>query len=464
MQWAVCTQSKQKHANGFTIVELLIVIVVIAILATISVVSYTNIRSRATAATLQGDLATAAKVLENDRTNSDTNDYPLTLAAANNGKGITASNGAGYQYTVDNASSPKSYCLTGAKGSQTFYVDQGGIVSSGVCPGQVAPADNGAVVTTFAGSGNGANVDGVGLNAQLWNPRGLAIDSGNTLYVADTFNNTIRKITPAGAVTTIAGSSQGYTDGTGTNARFYNPQGIVLDASGNMYVTDRLNDRIRKITPAGVVSTLAGSTQGYADGTGTAAQFFNPGGITIDTSGNLYVDDTYNHRIRKITPAGVVTTLAGSTRGYADGTGVSAQFYNPAGLTIDTSNTLYIADATNARIRKVTASGVVTTLSGSTEGAFDGTATTSKYNYPFDLSRVLSDGTMYVSDKFNHRIKKVNANTGTSITVAGSAQGYANGTGTNALFSNPSGVVIDSTGALYIADTSNNRIRKIQLP
>ena len=172
--------------------------------------------------------------------------------------------------------------------------------------------------------------------------------------MVDSFNNRIRKIDISGNVTTIAGSIQGYADGQGTAALFYNPCGITIDSSGNLYVADSENHKIRKIDTSRNVTTIAGSSRGYADGQGTAALFYNPYGITIDSSGNLYVTEGANHTIRKIDTSRNVTTIAGSSRGYADGPGTAALFSIPSGITIDSSGNLYVADSQNNRIRKIT--------------------------------------------------------------------------------------------------------------
>jgi sugar lactone lactonase YvrE len=304
-------------------------------------------------------------------------------------------------------------------------------------------------VTTIAGS-TGGFADGIGTAAKFNSPDGIAVATDGTIFVADTGNNCIRKITATGVVTTLAGSTQGFADGTGTAAKFYAPRGLTVDTAGNVYVADTQNNRIRKITPAGVVTTFAGSgTQGFAEGTGTAAKFNWPQGLSVDASGNIFVADTGNIRIRKITPAGVVTTFAGSTAGTADGIGTAAQFDSPQGLAIDGTGTIFVADSYNNRIRKITAIGMVTTLAG----------TVGQFYYPHSLA-VDASGNLFVADTDNYRIRKITA-TGEITTFAGSTGGFADGIGTAAKFNEPAGIAVDTDGTIFVADRSNNRIRKI---
>ena len=328
------------------------------------------------------------------------------------------------------------------------------------------------VVSTLAGSpGNPGTADGTGSAARFFNPTGIAVDGAGTVYVADSHNHTIRKITPAGVVTTLAGAPgiAGFSDGTGGGALFNFPGGLVVDGAGNVYATDTGNSVIRKITPAGVVTTLAGAgmlpSQGSVDGTGANARFNTPHDTAVDSSGNVYVTDALNHTIRKITPAGVVTTLAGQTgiRGSADGVGTAAQFDAPNGLTVDSSGNVYVADTNNCTIRKITPAGVVTTLAGSpsVSGSADGTGGAATFFTPGDVA-VDSGGNVYVADTGNYIIRKITP-AGVVTTLAGQAgvQGITDGTGTAALFVTPTGLTIDSNGNLYVPDPSDDTIRKI---
>jgi len=324
-----------------------------------------------------------------------------------------------------------------------------------------------AAVTTFAGSTTSGSTDGTGTSASFYYPAGITTD-GTNLYVADRMNHTIRKIViSTGVVTTIAGSTtSGSTDATGTSARFYYPYGITTDGT-NLFVADTYNYTIRKIViSTGVVTTIAGSalSSGSTDATGTSARFYNPRGITTDGT-NLFVADDSNHTIRKIViSTGVVTTIAGSagTSGSTDATGTSARFYNSTGITTDGTN-LFVADYGNYTIRKIVIStGVVTTIAGSTtSGSTDATGTSARFYYPFGIT---TDGTnLYIAEQNNHTIRKIVISTGVVTTIAGSAglTGSTDATGTSARFNYPQGISTDGTN-LYVADHWNHAIRKIQ--
>ncbi len=313
-------------------------------------------------------------------------------------------------------------------------------------------------VTTLAGSTQGF-ADGTGTMAQFTSPSGVAVDGSGNVFVADSDNHKIRKISPSGLVTTVAGSTQGFADGMSNTAQFNTPNGVAVDVSGNIYVADTENQKIRKISPAGSVTTLAGSTLGFKDDEGTAAQFHLPYGLTVDGSGNVYVADVGNSRIRKITPAGVVTTFAGGKEGYADGTGTSAQFDRPFSVALDKSGNFYVSDRNNNRIRKISSAGVVTTLAGSTLGFADGIGISSQFYFPFGVAVDLS-GNVFVADRDNHKIRKIDPNN-LVTTLSGSVRGFADGTGSLAQFNYPSSVAVDASGNVYVADQFNNKIRKI---
>lgn len=298
-------------------------------------------------------------------------------------------------------------------------------------------------------------------------PTAVATDAAGNVYVADTANQTIRKITPAGAVSTLAGLTgvSGSADGTGNAARFYNPYGIASDSAGNLYIADTFNHTIRRITPAGLVTTLAGSAgnPGSADGPGGSALFAGPQGIAVDSAGNVYVADSLNQTMRQITPSGIVSTLAGlaGSSGSADGTGSAARFLAPQSIAIDGSNNLYIADSGNNTIRKMTLGGVVTTFAGQAgvNGSADGPGSTALFIYPQGLT-VDSSGNVFVADSGNDLIRKITPAT-VSTTIAGMPGnvGNSDGTGSAARFSTPQGVAVNNSGKVYVADSNNNLIR-----
>jgi hypothetical protein len=323
-------------------------------------------------------------------------------------------------------------------------------------------------VTTVAGTGSSGSANGTGTSASFNQPSGITTD-GTNLYVADSMNNLIRKIViSTGVVTTVAGTgSNGSADNTtGTSASFNYPSGITTDGT-NLYVADSNNHLIRKIViSTGVVTTVAGvaGSTGSADNTtGTSASFYYPSGITTDGT-NLYVAETSNHLIRKIViSTGAVTTLAGTgSRGSANGTGTSASFNQPSGITTDGIN-LYVPDYDNHLIRKIVIStGVVTTLAGTgSSGSANGTGTSASFNIPYGIT---TDGTnLYVTETSNHLIRKIVISTGVVTTVAGTvpSSGSANGTGTSASFNQPSGITTDGIN-LYVADLGNHLIRQIE--
>jgi sugar lactone lactonase YvrE len=319
-------------------------------------------------------------------------------------------------------------------------------------------------VSTLAGSTSGF-LNGTGTAALFNNPWGLVTDNAGNIFVADELNHKIRKITPAGVVTTFAGSTQGYQDGNGISAKFYRPNGLAIDASGNIYVVDCYNHKIRKITPSGDVTTFAGSTQGFLNGNGTAARFNFPQGIAIDSAGNLFVVDGSNYAIRKITLAADVTVFAGAgTSGFNDGTGSAAKFTNVKAIAIDTAtNDMYVTDG--HRIRKITSAAVVTAFAGATtNGLVNGTLIAARFNWPQGIA-VDTNGDIYISDTINCVIRKITAS-GVVSSLAGNTNGIAgsaNGTGAAASFYAPIGICFDASRNIYIADSNYGKIRKIDM-
>jgi len=378
----------------------------------------------------------------------------LTLTA-NGTFGFAAPVAFNTAYAVTVGTSPWWQNCSVSNGSGTATADVSGV--------QVSCLDAQAQVSTLAGSNVSGFADGPGATALFNSPEAVRVDASGNVYVADTANHMIRKLTPDGMVTTFVGSgTAGSADGIGAAAQFNEPDGLGIDTEGNLYIADSGNNEIRKATPTGVVTTLAGSTTaGSADGIGAAAQFNNPGGsMAVDASGNLYVADINNHKIRKITPDGVVTTLAGSgTAGRLDGTGVAAQFRLPYGVAVDASGNVFVADYGNNLVRKITPDGVVTTFAGSgTAGSADGAGASAQFNGPSGIAFDAS-GNVYVSQLGNPAIRKITP-AGVVTTLAGSGTaGLADGIGTAAQFDTPWDVQLDASGNLYVA--SDHAIRKI---
>ena len=272
--------------------------------------------------------------------------------------------------------------------------------------------DIGGKVTTLAGNGSTGSQDGEGSAASFFYPVSVFSDKNGDVFVSDTHNNLIRKIDNVGNVKTVAGTrpDMGKKLSDSGGLHLDNPAGICIDKEGNLYIADWANDVVRRVDPDGKSIILAGSpgNRGSADGAGPQASFYLPWGIVADTMNNIYVSDFRNNMIRKITPQGIVTTLAGkTTKGSTDGSGRAASFFHPAGLALDKNGNLYVADSGNNKIRKISPEGMVTTLAGSGQrGATNGPAAEASFNKPYALT-VGPDGSIFVADYQNNQVRKI---------------------------------------------------------
>lgn len=407
---------------------------------------------------LTSTTATSGAYLTNFISNTIT-EYGVCWSATNTTPTTSDSKAA---YTVANTVQFEAQ-ITGLVANTTYHLrgycinNQGAVTYGDVVNFKTptATSQTYATVTTYAGSTTAGFANGSLLSAQFSSPQAVATDAQGNLYIADSFNNAIRKIS-GGVVTTLAGSgTAGYTNAAGTNAQFYSPQGITVDTQGNVYVSDFGNNAIRKITPAGVVTTLAGGNgAGYADGSGSAVKFHNPTGLAVDAQGNVYVADKGNNVIRKITPAGVTTTFTGITKpGYVNATSTLAQFNNPTGVVLDKQGNLYVADLGNSAIRKVAADGSVTSVVGNP------TATPELLNQPQSIA-INANGDLFVTDQTG-RIMEISGNILYAIAGDASTADYSNGDGAAANFNSPQGLAVDAQGNIYVADYNNNMIRKL---
>ncbi len=332
------------------------------------------------------------------------------------------------------------------------------------------------IITTVAGNGTaGYSGDGgQATNAELNNPDGVAFDAIGNIYIADQGNNRIRKVNTAGIITTIAGNgTQGFSGdgGTATNASLYAPSEVVIDAGGNLYFTDENNNRVRMVNTAGIITTIAGNgTAGYNGdgGQATFAELHDPVGLTFDVKGNLYIVDDANNKIRKINTLGIISVFAGNgTQGFSGdgGQATNAELNLPADIAFDAIGDLYITDQINNRIRKIDTLGIISTIAGNGTTGYSGDggqATHAELSNPAGIC-LDAIGNLYIADSFNDRIRKVNT-LGIITTLAGiGATGYSGdgGQATAAELNRPARVTIDFADNLFITDYDNNRVRMV---
>ena len=364
---------------------------------------------------------------------------------------------------------------------------------------RILKVDSTGTITTIAGrddlgTGNpGFSGDGgPAVEAHFAYPRGVAVDGAGNLYIADTDNQRIRKVDSTGTITTIAGTvvrniARGFSGdgGPATAAQLYAPEGVAVDGAGNLYIADTHNRRIRKVDSTGTITTIAGAVvRGFSGdgGPATAAQLSAPEGVAVDGAGNLYIADTHNDRIRKVDSTGTITTIAGTADYGLSGDGgpaVEAHLYFPLDVAVDEAGNVYIADHSNNRIRKVDSTGTITTIAGTgrtRQGVGEaglsgdgGPAVEAHLRSPYDVA-VDEAGNVYIADHWNSRIRKVDS-TGTITTIAGTGRtrqgvgkdGFSGdgGPAVEAHLNYPEGVAVDGAGNVYIADTGNHRIRKV---
>lgn len=341
-------------------------------------------------------------------------------------------------------------------------------------PGTV-PATTG-IIDTVAGNGTlgGGGNGGPAVLGQFREPRTLAIDASGNVYVADTYNHSIRKIDTAGVITTVAGTGKpGYSGdgGPATAAKLETPHSVALDAAGNLYIADSPNHRIRKVDHAGIITTIVGSGASGSSGDGgpaTAARLNYPKGVEIGADGLLYFADSLNHRIRRVDAAGIITTVAGTgVEGYSGdgGPATAAKLHRPRNVVVDAAGVLWIADDLNYRVRRVGPDGVITTYAGTGVSGYSGDggpATAAKFSQVRDIA-VDAAGNVFVADELNNRIRRIDAG-GTITTYAGTGTQDFSGDGgpaTAAELNHPRGVAIGPDGLLVVADTFNHRIRKV---
>jgi uncharacterized protein (TIGR03437 family) len=428
-----------------------------------------------TTVSLQGLLTTATLAVSNqpDLTITQVSQNQFQSSGQLTGALLTTSdsgnfNGSGtYSYNGQTGTFTLSYVLTGS--------------SMLVRPG-VGPIVPGGTITTVAGNGNQGFLGDGGLAtaASLYYPHGVATDASGNLFIADTYSERIRKVLADGIITTVAGNgNQGFSGdgGQATSASLDLPFGVTVDASGNLFIADTFNNRIRRVSTSGIITTIAGNgNQGFSGdgGLATLASLSLPRGISVDASGNLFIGDQLNNRIRKVSTSGIITTVAGNgSQGFSGdgGPAISAELSAPWGVTVDASGNLFIADANNERIREVLASGIIKTVAGNGSQGFSGDggpAISAEFNGSLGIDIALDgSGNLFITDGLNNRIREVSTS-GTITTVAGGGDPSVGvgdgGPATSASLSDPYGVAVDGSGNLFIGDYGDNRVREVTAP
>jgi len=403
--------------------------------------------------------------------------WQATAAASTGGAWLSVSPGAG-QIPASLTALINSVSLTRGTYQGDITIQAPGATPSSsmisVTLTVTAASGQGGIITTVAGNGvNGFSGDGGPATSAEFNlPEGVAVDASGNLFIADFGNNRIREVSASGIITTVAGNgSQGFSGdgGLATSASLNQPTDVAVDASGNLFIADDYNNRIRKVSASGIVTTVAGNgAQGFSGdgGPATSAELYYPNGVAVDASGNLFIAEGGNDRIRKVSASGIITTVAGNgTYGFSGdgGPATSASLYVPIDVAVDASENLFIADFDNLRIRKVSASGIITTVVGNGTQGFsgDGGPATSAELYHPTGAVVDVSGNLFIADTYNNRIRKVSAS-GIITTVAGDGiQGFSGdgGPATSAELNQPGRLAVDVSGNLFIPD--GNRIREV---
>jgi len=382
------------------------------------------------------------------------------------GNGVSGFSGDGGSATSAQISSPVGVAVDG----------KGNLYFADFDNNRIRMVNSSGVISTVAGNGirNSSGDGGPATSAELYNPSGVALDGNGNLYIAGYFDNRIRMVNTSGIITTVAGNGTPGFSGDGgpaTSAELYYPSGVAVDGQGNIYIGDLYNNRIRMVNASGVITTVAGNgTAGFSGdgGPATSAELNMPAGVAVDGNGNFYIADTNNNRVRMVNPSGMITTVAGhgsSGFGGDGGPAKSAELYVPYGVAVDGNGNLYIADTDNNRIRVVNSSAVINTFAGNGNYGYGGDGNPATSAKLADPTGIAIDGSenLYIADTNNNRIRMVTPS-GVISTVAGSGTAGFSGDGgpaTSAELSVPAGVAMDGIGNLYIADTNNDRIRMV---